>query len=321
MLRARCIVGPKGRPCNHTHDHGHSHSHSHSHSHGHNHQSAKNELVCTGVVTFSQRKVGGPCLIQYDIAGLSKGQHGFHIHEKADFSQGCKSAGGHWNPHGKNHGAPSTDPENDCHAGDLGNIVADEHGRAVGSIESNLLDLSGKFSIIGRSVMVHADRDDLGKGDNSEPGVNGKTSLTTGNAGARVACGEIVEVRGDSTETKIQTVVDTGNTKHYLRLVMLLPVIGGSTAAWVIYFCYQLGKYQLPPQLLPCPPISLFTYQQPQQPIYAAIMCFAALVFITMTLTLHSALKPFVADDRESQSTLRANLKWGTVAFIGQCNK
>ena len=44
--------------------------------------------------------------------------------------------------------------------------------------------------------MVHADPDDLGKGDNSlagQPGppVNGKVSKITGNAGARIACGEI----------------------------------------------------------------------------------------------------------------------------------
>merc|ERR1712232_42204 len=43
-------------------------------------------------------------------------------------------------------------------------------------------------------MMVHADPDDLGNGDNSEPGpppVNGKASKVTGNAGARIACGEI----------------------------------------------------------------------------------------------------------------------------------
>ena len=37
----------------------------------------------------------------------------------------------------------------------------------------------------GRSFMVHADPDDLGKGGH-------KLSSTTGNAGARIACGEIV---------------------------------------------------------------------------------------------------------------------------------
>jgi len=33
--------------------------------------------------------------------------------------------------------------------------------------------------------------DDLGKGDSSEIGTQGKTSKTTGNAGGRLACGVI----------------------------------------------------------------------------------------------------------------------------------
>ena len=44
--------------------------------------------------------------IEYTVHGLTPGKHGFHIHEKADFSNGCLSAGPHYNPHGKNHGAP-----------------------------------------------------------------------------------------------------------------------------------------------------------------------------------------------------------------------
>ena len=42
----------------------------------------------------------------------------------------------------------------------------------------------GPYTVVGRSFMVHADPDDLGKG-----GV--ELSKTTGNAGARIACGEI----------------------------------------------------------------------------------------------------------------------------------
>ena len=133
----------------------------------------------------------GLTTIEYDVRGLTPGLHGFHIHEKSDFSNGCLSAGGHYNPHGKKHGGPK---DAECHVGDLGNIEAGADGIAKGKILSCLIKLDGEFSVIGRSFMVHADEDDLGRGDSSQPGpppVNGKASLVTGNAGARLACGEI----------------------------------------------------------------------------------------------------------------------------------
>lgn len=38
------------------------------------------------------------------ITGLPKGFHGFHVHEFGDFSDGCASFGGHYNPQEVNHG-------------------------------------------------------------------------------------------------------------------------------------------------------------------------------------------------------------------------
>lgn len=52
------------------------------------------------------------------------------------------------------------------------------------SITDNVISLTGPNSIIGRTVVVHADPDDLGKGGH-------ELSKTTGNAGARVGCGVI----------------------------------------------------------------------------------------------------------------------------------
>ena len=34
-------------------------------------------------------------------------KHGFHVHEHGELGNSCSDAGGHYNPHGKTHGAPS----------------------------------------------------------------------------------------------------------------------------------------------------------------------------------------------------------------------
>jgi Cu-Zn family superoxide dismutase len=70
-------------------------------------------------------------------------------------------------------------------AGDLGNIVADEAGVANVDIKDSQISLQpGTNNIIGRSVVVHEDVDDLGQGGH-------KDSKTTGNAGGRLACGVV----------------------------------------------------------------------------------------------------------------------------------
>ncbi len=47
-----------------------------------------------------------------------------------------------------------------------------------------MIKLTGDHSIIGRSVVVHVDPDDFGRGGHSD-------SKTTGHAGPRVGCGII----------------------------------------------------------------------------------------------------------------------------------
>ncbi|KAL5983941.1 cysteine desulfurase Selenocysteine lyase [Asimina triloba] len=88
--------------------------------------------------------------------------------------------GPHFNPAGKEHGAPE---DENRHAGDLGNVTAGDDGTVTFTKIDSQIPLSGPNSIIGRAVVVHADPDDLGKGGH-------ELSKTTGNAGGRSACGK-----------------------------------------------------------------------------------------------------------------------------------
>ncbi len=141
---------------------------------------APNPNSVSGVVHFIDE--GKMLHIDYDLQGLSDGEHGFHIHEYGDLTDGCESACSHFNPYGTTHGSLDSKVR---HLGDLGNISS-KNGVAKGRISTDTLSLNMRKinCIVGRMIIVHADRDDLGKGGDEE-------SLKTGNAGKRLGCGVI----------------------------------------------------------------------------------------------------------------------------------
>ncbi|GFO47155.1 superoxide dismutase [Cu-Zn] [Plakobranchus ocellatus] len=63
----------------------------------------------TGTLTFTQEKANDKTIVSGQVKGLTPGLHGFHIHEFGDYSNGCMSAGSHFNPLGKTHGGPDSD--------------------------------------------------------------------------------------------------------------------------------------------------------------------------------------------------------------------
>ena len=139
----------------------------------------KSESI-NGVVYFAKHK--NVTQIFGYITGLKPLQkHGFHIHEAGDLTDNCTSTCDHYNPFNKNHGGPDSI---DRHVGDLGNLEADINGNCEFNIVDDLIKLSGPYSIIGRSIVIHEDEDDLGLG-------NYEDSLTTGHSGKRLACGVI----------------------------------------------------------------------------------------------------------------------------------
>ena len=150
----------------------------------------------SGFVKFKQ-KFGNETIIKGIIKGLTPGLHGFHIHEFGDLSDGCASAGGHYNPEGVDHGGLEHG-----HVGDLGNIKADDQGIARFQFKAPRVQL---HDVVGRAIVIHADTDDLGQGGDEE-------STKTGNAGDRVACG-VIRLKSSIEEDYNRTLSD----KHFNR--------------------------------------------------------------------------------------------------------
>jgi Cu-Zn family superoxide dismutase len=145
-----------------------------------------------GVVFLEEVTNNGPVKFKVYIRGISPGKHGFHIHKKGNETRGSTSLCEHFNPTSQPHGDIN---KKNSHVGDLGNIEAfkikletDEGLITTGIVDeefiANRVRLTGKNSVLGRSLIVHEGEDDLGKG-------GFKDSLTTGHSGKRILWGII----------------------------------------------------------------------------------------------------------------------------------
>lgn len=133
-----------------------------------------------GTVVFSEyyKKIK----IEVNLSGLKEGKHGFHVHESGNMLDKCEACKGHFNPYNEVHGGRHSKHR---HVGDLGNIEVNSNGIAKETFYDSKIKLRGtKSNIIGRSLVVHEDEDNLGiPGD--------KESLINGKAGKRLGCAVI----------------------------------------------------------------------------------------------------------------------------------
>jgi superoxide dismutase, Cu-Zn family len=139
------------------------------------------------VVDAAGKKVGEAILEQRDgavqisvtLTGLPPGPHAFHIHEVGKCDPPFESAGGHFNPTGKQHGK---DNPNGPHAGDLPNLEVPPSGRVKVDVTVKDVSLEGGRAALldadGAALVVHERADDY----KSDP---------AGNSGRRLACGVI----------------------------------------------------------------------------------------------------------------------------------
>ncbi|KAJ6178617.1 hypothetical protein N7519_009078 [Penicillium mononematosum] len=139
------------------------------------------ELVgsISGTIILEERNDG--LVIEGQLSGIPLGKHGIHVHEHGATGNQCLDAGGHYNPTNESHGGPS---DAERHIGDWGNIDVDQDPYML-SFSDHVAKLTGPYGIVGRSIVIHRDEDDLGRGNNPDSKING-------NSGPRLACGVIV---------------------------------------------------------------------------------------------------------------------------------
>lgn len=152
-----------------------------------------------GSVLFQETVAG--CSVRASFSELPAGDHGFHIHKAGDLrGEGCKGACEHYHVGApQSHGGPPgsgfrhTGSRNtgSRHTGDLGNITGPSWEKTYVLRSVSIADL------YGRSVIVHADPDDLGKGSFED-------SKTTGHSGSRIACAIIGRISECVPKVQIQ---------------------------------------------------------------------------------------------------------------------
>jgi len=86
----------------------------------------KTQSTAKGTIYFTKTDKG--IQVKGEITGLTPGEHGFHVHEYGVWNEDGMASGGHFNPAKSEH-ASHDSPKR--HVGDLGNVKADQDGKAV----------------------------------------------------------------------------------------------------------------------------------------------------------------------------------------------
>jgi Cu-Zn family superoxide dismutase len=139
----------------------------------------KSGSTLSGTATFEGG--AGEVALVLEVENAPPGAHAVHLHEIGDCSApDGKSAGGHWNPGGVDHGQWGKEP---FHLGDVGNLEVGDDGKGSLTMMTDLWSIGtgSENDVVGRAIIVHQSVDDF-------------VTQPTGAAGGRIGCG-VVELQ------------------------------------------------------------------------------------------------------------------------------
>jgi Cu-Zn family superoxide dismutase len=131
------------------------------------------------------KEEGGAASVKAVVGGLPTGFHGFHVHAVGTcIPPAFTSAGGHLNPAGASHPA---------HAGDSPVLLVNGDGTGALRFVTDRYAIEDLFDGDGSAFIVHALPDNYANIPTRYAPTPDATTLATGDAGGRLACGVVEE--------------------------------------------------------------------------------------------------------------------------------
>lgn len=137
-----------------------------------------------GKARFTQEG-NGNVAVHVHVHGLPPGFHGFHVHAVGECNAPFTSAGGHLDLDGHTHRD---------HSGDLPVLLVKADGTAQAKFNTDRFAVADLFDGDGSALIVHANPDNYANIPDRYVAAPDATTLATGDAGARIACGVVEKV-------------------------------------------------------------------------------------------------------------------------------
>lgn len=137
-----------------------------------------------GKARFTQ-EASGNVVVQVHVHDLPPGFHGFHVHAVGECVAPFTSAGGHYDTNGHVHRD---------HAGDMPVLLVNADGTAHAKFNTDRFAVADLFDGDGSALIIHASPDNYANIPTRYVAAPDATTLATGDAGARIACGVIEKV-------------------------------------------------------------------------------------------------------------------------------